>query len=56
MESHPGDGVDQQNLLPLPVHGLHYFIGQDRRAHTVGELSGNNCERTDLFSFAYAPQ
>lgn len=51
MESHPGDGVGQQNLLPLPVHSLHNFIGQNCGAHAVAQLAGNNCSRTDTFQF-----
>lgn len=28
-EGHPGDGVGQHNLLPLPVHRFNNLIGQD---------------------------
>lgn len=42
-ESHPGDGVGQHHLLPLSVHRLQNLIGQDGRAHTMGQLPHNNC-------------
>lgn len=42
VESDPGDGVGQQNLFPLPVHRLHNLIGQDWRAHTMGQMAGDN--------------
>lgn len=55
-EGHPGDGVGQHNLLPLPVHRLHNLIGQDWRAHAVGQLLSDNCEKTNKFRFVRVPQ
>lgn len=43
VEGHPGDGMGQQDLLPLPVHCLHDLVGQDWRAHATGELASEIC-------------
>lgn len=43
VEGHPGDGVGQQDLLPLPVHCLHDLIGQEWRAHATGQLACEIC-------------
>lgn len=45
VEGHPGDGVGHHDFLPLPVHRVHYLIGQDWGAHAMGHLPGDNCEK-----------
>lgn len=50
-ESHPGDGVGQHDLLPLSVYRLQNFIGQDWWAHTMVQLTNNNCGGSDTYRY-----